>query len=82
LFYLDSPCNKSGNLQIYIHTANNVLIQINPHIRIPRTYLRFAGLMVQLLEKLQIKSSEGNAVLMKVIKNPITDHLPIGKNFC
>ena len=34
--------------------------------------------LVQLLHKLKIRSAEGNQTLMKVIKNPITNHLPIG----
>lgn len=42
---LDSPLNKAGLLRVYIHTASNVLIEVSPHIRIPRTYKRFAGLM-------------------------------------
>ena len=42
---LDSPLNKAGLLRVFIHTANNVLIEVSPHIRIPRTYKRFAGLM-------------------------------------
>ena len=28
-----------------MHTESNVLIEISPHLRIPRTYKRFAGLM-------------------------------------
>lgn len=42
---LDSPLNRAGNLQVYIHTANHVLIWLSPQTRIPRTYDRFAGLM-------------------------------------
>ena len=42
---LDSPLNKTGCLQIYVHTTKNVLIEISPHIRIPRTFRRFCGLM-------------------------------------
>lgn len=37
--------NKAGLLQVYIHTAKNVLIEVNPHVRIPRTFKRFSGLM-------------------------------------
>lgn len=33
---------------------------------------------VQLLHKLSIRAGEGNHVLLKVIKNPVGDHLPIG----
>ncbi|XP_031570785.1 ribosomal RNA small subunit methyltransferase NEP1-like [Actinia tenebrosa] len=78
LMLLDSPLNKAGLLQIYIHTEKNVLIEINPQTRIPRTFDRFCGLMVQLLHKLSIHASDGPQKLLKVIKNPVTDHLPTG----
>lgn len=76
LTLLDSPLNKAGLLQIYIHTAKGVLIEVNPHVRIPRTFKRFSGLMVQLLHRLYIRGVNGPEKLLKVIKNPITDHLP------
>ncbi|KAG4304794.1 hypothetical protein PORY_001847 [Pneumocystis oryctolagi] len=76
LTLLDSPLNKAGLLQIYIHTSKNVLIEVNPKVRIPRTFKRFSGLIVQLLHKLSIRSVDGNEKLLKVIRNPITDHLP------
>jgi rRNA small subunit pseudouridine methyltransferase Nep1 len=34
--------------------------------------------MVQLLHKLKIRSSDGRDMLFKVIKNPISSHLPAG----
>lgn len=78
LALLDSPLNKSGNLQIYIRTSQNVLIELHPSVRIPRTYKRFAGLMVQLLHKMKIKAADNGTTLMKVIKNPFSQHLPVG----
>ena len=45
LSLFDSPLNKAGLLQVYIRTKNNVLIEINPKTRIPRTFKRFSGLM-------------------------------------
>jgi rRNA small subunit pseudouridine methyltransferase Nep1 len=78
LTLLDSPLNKAGKLQVYIHTEKNVLIEVNPSIRIPRTYKRFAGLMVQLLHKLKIRAVDGPDALLKVIKNPVEAHLPAG----
>mmetsp|Transcript_33197 Transcript_33197/g.59799 ORF Transcript_33197/g.59799 Transcript_33197/m.59799 type:complete len:284 (-) Transcript_33197:42-893(-) len=78
LALLDSPLNKSGHLQIYIRTSRNVLIELHPSVRIPRTYKRFAGLMVQLLHKMKIKASDNGTTLMKVIKNPFSQHLPVG----
>lgn len=32
-------------LQVYIHTEENVLIQVNPKFRCPRTFERFEMLM-------------------------------------
>ncbi|ODQ80226.1 hypothetical protein BABINDRAFT_161196 [Babjeviella inositovora NRRL Y-12698] len=77
LTLLDSPINKAGKLQVYIQTARGVLIEVNPSVRIPRTFKRFSGLMVQLLHKLSIRSVNSEEKLLKVIKNPITDHLPL-----
>jgi len=76
LTLLDSPINKAGKLQIYIHTAKGVLIEVNPTVRIPRTFKRFAGLMVQLLHRMSIRSTTSQEKLLRVIKNPITEHLP------
>ncbi|KAH7276620.1 hypothetical protein KP509_39G015200 [Ceratopteris richardii] len=46
LAILDSPLNKAGKLKgLYVLTDSKVLIQVNPHIRIPRTFKRFCGLM-------------------------------------
>ncbi|KAK0443080.1 Alpha/beta knot methyltransferase [Desarmillaria tabescens] len=78
LTLLDSPLNKAGLLQVYIHTAKGVLIEVNPHVRIPRTFKRFSGLMVQLLHKLFIRGVNGPEKLLKVIKNPVrlSQYLP------
>lgn len=78
LALLDSPLNKAGMMKIYIHTTKKVLIDVNPSIRIPRTYKRFAGLMVQLLHKMKIKASSESTTLLKVIKNPFSQYLPPG----
>ncbi|XP_058449954.1 ribosomal RNA small subunit methyltransferase NEP1 [Malaya genurostris] len=78
LMLMDSPLNRAGLLQVYVKTERNVLIEINPQTRIPRTFKRFAGLMVQLLHKFSIKASDSPQKLMRVIKNPITNHLPVG----
>lgn len=78
LMLFDSPLNRAGLLQVYIHTMNNILIEINPQTRFPRTFKRFASLMVQLLYKSSIKSANGPEFLLRVIKNPVTSHLPVG----
>ncbi|XP_043471726.1 ribosomal RNA small subunit methyltransferase NEP1 [Leptopilina heterotoma] len=78
LMLMDSPLNRAGLLQVYIKTEKNVLIEVNPQTRIPRTFNRFAGLMVQLLHKFCVRSSDSPMKLLKVIKNPVTNHLPVG----
>ncbi len=45
---LESPLNKEGLLETYIHTYNGHIIFIDPSTRIPRNYNRFTGLMEQL----------------------------------
>ena len=77
LSLMDSPLNKAGKLQVLIRTDGGVLIEISPHMRIPRTYKRFAGLFSQLLSKLKIKAQGSQNVLMKVIKNKFDKILPI-----
>lgn len=77
LTLLDSPLNKAGRLQVFIRTQKGVLIELNPQTRIPRTFVRFSGLMVQLLHKLSVKSAGSSEKLLNVIRNPVTDHLPI-----
>lgn len=74
LTLLDSPLNKAGKLKIFIHTTENILIEVNPAIRVPRTPSRFNGLISQLLMKHKIKALSGE-ILLKVIKNPLSMHV-------
>ena len=78
LALLDSPVNKGGLLKVYIQSTKNVLIDVHPSIRIPRTYKRFASLMVQLLHKMKIKAGNDSMTLLKMIKNLFSQHLPAG----
>ena len=74
----ESPLNKAGMLQVYIRTKENVLIEISPKTKIPRTIKRFNGLMGQLLQKYRIRAMNSSEVLIKIIKNPITQYIPFG----
>lgn len=83
MMLMDSPLNRAGLLQVYIHTTNNILIEVHPQTRIPRTFDRFCGLMVQLLHKLSVRAADASLKLMKVIKNPVTNYFPPGcKRLC
>ena len=46
---LSSPLNLANLLRVYIHTVNNIVIHVDPAVRIPRNYNRFVGLVEQLL---------------------------------
>eukprot|EP00898_Chlorokybus_atmophyticus_P002368 jgi/Chlat1/3131/Chrsp21S03357 len=79
LAILDSPLNKAGRIKgIYVFTDRNVLIRVNPQIRLPRTFRRFCGLMVQLLQKLSIRATNGPDKLLRVVKGPVTKYFPPG----
>ena len=41
-------------------------------------FLIFFYFSVQLLHKYSVRASDGPMKLLKIIKNPITDHLPVG----
>ncbi|GKV40779.1 hypothetical protein SLEP1_g48382 [Rubroshorea leprosula] len=78
LSILDSPVNKAGRLRaVYVRTEKGVLFEVKPHVRIPRTYKRFAGIMLQLLQKLSITAVGKREKLLRVIKNPVTQYLPL-----
>ncbi|KAM7505275.1 hypothetical protein LguiB_004179 [Lonicera macranthoides] len=49
LMILDSPLNKAGRLRaLYVRTEKGILFEVKPHVRTPRTYKRFSGIMLQL----------------------------------
>lgn len=78
LMILDSPLNKAGKIRaVYVKTEKGVLFEVKPHVRIPRTYKRFAGIMLQLLQKLSISAAGKRDKLFRVIKNPVTQYLPL-----
>ncbi|CAH9102569.1 unnamed protein product [Cuscuta europaea] len=78
LMILDSRLNKAGRLKaLYVKTEKGVLFEVKPHVRIPRTFKRFSGIMLQLLQKLNITAVGKREKLLRVIKNPVTQYLPI-----
>ncbi|KAL4381668.1 hypothetical protein AHAS_Ahas04G0156500 [Arachis hypogaea] len=58
---MDSPLNKYGL----------------PHVRIPRTCKRFCGLIVDLLRKSCVRAKDTDEVLIRVLEEPVTRHLPV-----
>ena len=74
-----NPPKPPGHVKgIYVHTAKNALISVSPRVRLPRTFKRFAGLTVQLLQKLSIRATNGAEKLLRVVKGPVTRYFPVG----
>lgn len=63
LMALSSLLNKRGLLQIYVHTYEGKVIWVNPLVRLPRNYLRFVGLMEQLLVESRVPPASDNPLL-------------------
>ncbi len=60
-----TPLFQSGKLEVIIHTLDDMVIEITPGTRIPRTLLRFNGVMSKLLSQpfLSNKELEGNELI-------------------
>ncbi|BFG19805.1 hypothetical protein CerSpe_060790 [Prunus speciosa] len=75
---LDSKLNKAGMVgAVYVKTDQGVLFEIKPHVRIPRTCKRFCGVILELLGHKCIRDKETNEILMRVVEEPVTRHLPV-----
>merc|ERR1739848_888135 len=47
LAILDSALNKTGNIEcVYVCTTSDVLIRVNPNIRLPRTFVTFSNMII------------------------------------
>jgi EMG1/NEP1 methyltransferase len=51
--------------KVFVHSKKNVLIDVHPQVRLPRTFRRFCGLFVQLLQKLSIRSTNSKERMLK-----------------
>ncbi len=63
-----SPALLSGTLAERVSSVGGQ-VQINPQVRLPRTFKRFCGLLVQLLQKLSIRATNGPDKLLKVCRS-------------
>jgi len=51
-----SPAYINSLIKIYVHTYNDVVIELGNAVRLPHAYFRFEGLMVDLLNRGEIKA--------------------------
>lgn len=75
---LSTPLFLNNMIRVYVHTTNDKIITIADRLRIPKSYIRFEGLVVKLFKEGSVKSDEG-AVLMELADGTIADLLEIIK---
>ncbi|KAI4297532.1 hypothetical protein L6164_037418 [Bauhinia variegata] len=78
---LDSPLNKAGMVgAIYVKIDQGAVFEVKPHVRIPRTCKRFCGVIMELLQKSSVRAKNTNEVLLRVVEEPMTRHLPVNSH--
>lgn len=70
---LDSVLAREGQLEVFVHTYNDAIIEVQPGTRLPRRIARFTGLMEQLLVSNRVPIS-GNP-LMQIRPEPLKAYL-------
>ena len=74
-----TPLYLRGEVEVYVHTYDDVVVEIAPKTRIPKSYLRFRGLMEQVLlgqgDKL-LKARQSK--LADLVKRTIAPDITIG----
>jgi rRNA small subunit pseudouridine methyltransferase Nep1 len=54
---------KNNHLKVFVHTINNQVINIGGNLRLPKSYSRFEGLMLDLIKHKKIVSKDGCLLL-------------------
>lgn len=66
---LSTPLFFKRMLHVYVHTINDKLIFVGKDLRIPKSYFRFEGLMIDLFKNKVIKDIDKNDVLLELQDN-------------
>jgi rRNA small subunit pseudouridine methyltransferase Nep1 len=66
---LSTPLFLKSMLKVYIHTVTDKVILIGDNLRIPKSYFRFEGIMMNLFKEKVIKSADGNNILLELHDN-------------
>ncbi|SBT80932.1 small subunit rRNA processing factor, putative [Plasmodium malariae] len=75
----DSVINKKKKLQIYIHTIRGLLIYVSPSFRVPRNFMVFKKIMLQLLKN-RVVTDNDKKPLMSITHRPINYF--VGSSVC
>jgi len=72
---LSTPLFLNHLLQVYVSTPCNQVICIGKNLRIPKTYSRFEGLIIDLFKNNHIKEEKSEITLLKLQRNVSLDSL-------
>jgi rRNA small subunit pseudouridine methyltransferase Nep1 len=86
LTVLATPLFKYNQLKVFIHTINNNVIKVGDNVRIPKSYFRFEGLILDLMKNKIIISKDGTLLLelnenlnfSRLLKDHIEPDITIG----
>jgi rRNA small subunit pseudouridine methyltransferase Nep1 len=60
---LATPLFKKNLVKVFVHTINNQVIEIGEYLRIPKSYSRYEGLMLDLIKNKKATSKYGSPLL-------------------
>ncbi len=60
---LATPLFKKNLVKVFVHTINNQVIKIGDYLRIPKSYSRFEGLVLDLIKNKKIVAKDGTLLL-------------------
>ncbi|VWU50583.1 small subunit rRNA processing factor, putative [Hepatocystis sp. ex Piliocolobus tephrosceles] len=75
----DSIINKKKKIQIYIHTINGLVIYVSPTFRVPRNFMLFKKVMLNLITYGQVTDEQGTTLLQI---QPYTIKHYVGSSTC
>ncbi len=61
----ESLLNMEGKLRVYVHTRNNDVLRFKPEVRIPKSYVRFVGLMEDLFHNGVVPNKENPLITLE-----------------
>ncbi|MEM0017007.1 MAG: hypothetical protein QXJ48_05310 [Candidatus Korarchaeum sp.] len=62
----DHPLYSMGKVRLYMHTLEDRIFSFSASVRLPRNYVRFLGLMEELLKRGWVGKSESSALVKEI----------------
>jgi len=74
---LTGEVNQAGRLVVFLHSAEDVYVEVNPGLCLPMSLQSFAKMVAKVLKRRRYTGSSWEApAVLRVIDGPLRDHLP------